>query len=134
MKKNIPLDCGLARSKPGPKPVGEKAMTAAERKRKSRKIQAVEGAVEFSMKIHGARLEFVTMYAAALNQSRGAVIASLIDDSITRHKLILQRTAQLQNEHASDEHIARTILAMSSINGVDPEPSDDLVKKVAKSL
>jgi len=134
MQKTPSFDLGLVRSKPGPKPIGEKAMTAAERKRKSRKIQAVEGSVEFSMKMHGARLEFVTMYAAALNQSRGAVIASLIDESITRHQLILQRTAQLQSEHASDEHIARTILAMSSIDGVDPEPSDDLVMKVAKSL
>lgn len=73
----------LKAKKRGRKPIGEQAMTPAERKRLSRARQAEDGYVEFVVRAKGETLKLVDLFAYENGVSRSAVVEGFLDMAIS---------------------------------------------------
>ncbi|OUC12914.1 MAG: hypothetical protein B0A82_19970 [Alkalinema sp. CACIAM 70d] len=74
----------LAAKRPGPKPIGSTAMTATERKRRSRAAKQAEGYAEFVVTAKGLTLNSIDALAFVGNQTRSEVVAWLLEDALSR--------------------------------------------------
>lgn len=91
--------------KRGPKPIGERAMTPAERKRLSRARQAEDGYVEFVVRAKGETLKFIDLFAHKNEMSRSAVVAWFLEMAISRTSGTLDRTVQMLAEGATQDDV-----------------------------
>ena len=95
----------LKPKKRGRKPVGEQAMTPAERKRLSRARQADDGYVEFFVRAKGETLKFIDLFANKNQMSRSAVVAWFLDMAISRTSGTLDQTVQMLAEGATQDDV-----------------------------
>ena len=68
----------------GRKPLGERSMTVAERKRLSRSRKSEQGSTEFMVRLAGGTLNFIDQYALASGLTRSAVVEAFLDMAIAR--------------------------------------------------
>lgn len=92
-------------SKRGRKPLGERAMTAAERKRVSRSRQASEGVAEVMVSLRGGTLNFIDQLVVATGQTRPQVITGLLDMAIARVANATAAAEQAEKNGASPEAV-----------------------------
>lgn len=101
-------DTVLTPKKRGPKPIGDKAMTAAERKRRSRARQVAEGTrAEFMVSLSGGPLEFVDQMAEHNGVSRSRVVHEFLEMAITLVRNAAFQADQMLANGASMEEIER---------------------------
>jgi hypothetical protein len=93
----------------GRKPLGEAAMSAAERKRRSREQKRIAGAKEFSLRLEGLHLQHVEELAQHQNISSSAALRSILEPSLDRYVGVMRRCALLREKGASDEVIGAFI-------------------------
>lgn len=96
-------------SKRGRKPLGERAMTAAERKRVSRSRQADKGVAEIMVRLRGGTLNFIDQLVAANGQTRPQVITDLLDMAVARVALATAAAEQAEKNGASPGAVAELV-------------------------
>lgn len=110
---STPLKAG----KRGRKPLGERAMSAAERKRLSRNRQAGQGSVEFNLRLSGGTLNFVDQLALTHGMGRSETMELLLDMAIARVATVVAEAELLMEQGGSQEDVA---IMMSSALGTTP--------------
>ena len=91
----------LKPKKRGRKPIGEQAMTPAERKRLSRARQAEDGYVEFVVRAKGETLKLIDLFAYENGVNRSAVVEGFLDMAISLVSGTLVRADQMLAEGAT---------------------------------
>jgi hypothetical protein len=93
----------------GRKPIGSRAMTAAERKRASRERQVQNGMVEFSIRLRGGPLNFLDQFAQVHGSSRAYAVEVLLEMAIARVGNAVARAELLRERGGSDEQVAHLL-------------------------
>jgi hypothetical protein len=89
--------------KRGRKPFGQKAMDAAELKRRSRERGRASGEREFLVKINSLHLEYIEKMALAENISLSAALRKVLDAAMDRFVGVVRRTERMLDNGASDQ-------------------------------
>jgi hypothetical protein len=122
-------DNAQSRKRRGPKPIGERTMTAAERKRRSRVKQANEGYAEFMVRVSGDTLNFIDLFASSNGVTRTDVVAAFLDLAIKRLGEEMGRALERMKQGDSAED------AMASVrNELTFKPDRDAVRKMMEAL
>jgi hypothetical protein len=129
MENKTSNDSLIAKPKRGRQPIGERAMTAAERKRRSRKQLAASGTAEFSLRLKGDMLEFINNMAKHTNRSRADVLEGILLPAIVRNQLAIRLAHQMADAGSSKEQIAVEMYRIMPIPGV-VEPTDEMIKTI----
>lgn len=95
----------LKPKKRGRKPIGEQAMTPAERKRLSRARQAEDGYVEFVVRAKGETLKLIDLFAYENGMSRSTVVTKFLDMAVSNVCDTLVQADQMLSEGATSEEI-----------------------------
>ncbi len=92
--------------KRGPKPIGGAPMTAAERKRRSRARQVLEGTrAEFMISLSGETLKFVSQMAESNGVSRAAVVQEFLDMAIHIVQSTVTKADRMLTDGASMDEV-----------------------------
>ena len=97
------------RLKPGPRPLGDHALTPTERKRRSREKLAADGDAEFMIRLRRSKLELVDFMAISNGVTRSEVIAGLLDMAFTKLASAINGAAELQLAGRSEEEVVAKI-------------------------
>lgn len=111
-------------AKRGRKPLGERAMTVAERKRLSRTRKVAEGAVEIMISIRGGTLNFIDQFSQANDQTRSQVIEAFLDMAIARVANAVAEAEKAMEQGASREDVAQLLS-----HALQTTPQPELVEK-----
>lgn len=95
--------------KRGRKPLGERAMSAAERKRASRARLGAAGVVEIMVAVSGGTLNFIDQFAQANQATRSQVIEAFLDMAIARVANAVAEAEQAQTQGASAEAVTELL-------------------------
>lgn len=98
-----------APKKRGRKPLGDKAMTAAEAKRRSRAKQAQQGRAEFMLSLSGGKLAFIDQLANVQGGTRSQVIDSLLDMAIAKMANAALEAQHMEANGATDQEIETSL-------------------------
>jgi hypothetical protein len=90
-------------SKRGRKPLGEAAMTAAERKRRSREQLKVAGAKDFLLRLDGLHLEYVEILADAEKISTASALRLIAEAALDRYVGVMTRCERMLENGVSDD-------------------------------
>jgi hypothetical protein len=93
-------------AKRGRKPFGEAAMSAAERKRRSRERQQATGVKEFQLQVQGMHLAYVEQLAEYNGVSASAALRMLLEPALDRYVGVMRRCERMKKDGATDEQIA----------------------------
>jgi hypothetical protein len=99
----IETDTPLPSTKRGRKPTGERAMTAAERKRRSREQIRAAGAKEFVLRLEGLHLEYVEKLAQAYQISTSAALKLITEAALDLFVGVIRRSERMRENGVSDE-------------------------------
>jgi hypothetical protein len=113
------IDLASVVKKRGRKPIGERAMTAAEAKRASRERLAANGSAEFMIRLDAGKLNLVTQLAEAGKVTRSEVMETLLDLGLNQVGLAIADAELLQEQGASEEVLRQ---AFRRRFGTTPEP------------
>lgn len=93
-------------AKRGRKPVGDVAMSAAKRKRRSRERQQATGVKEFQLQVQGMHLAYVEQLAEHNEVSASAALRMLLEPALDRYVGVMRRCEQMKESGATDEQVA----------------------------
>lgn len=93
-------------AKRGRKPFGDAAMSAAERKRRSRERQQVTGVKEFQLQLQGMHLAYVEQMAEQNGLSASAALRKVLEPALDRYVGVLRRCERMKENGATDEQVA----------------------------
>jgi hypothetical protein len=93
-------------AKRGRKPLGETAMSPAERKRRSRELLRASGAKEFSLKLQGLHLDYVERLAAQSNTTTAETLRDILESALDRYVAVLIHCERMLDHGATDEEAA----------------------------
>ncbi|MDD2663402.1 MAG: hypothetical protein PHD19_06545 [Dechloromonas sp.] len=96
--------------KRGRKPLGEKAMTAAEAKRRSRAKHASEGRAEFMLTLSGGKLAFIDQLAKVQGDTRSQVINALLDMAIAKMVNVAIEADHMFANGATDQEVETSLM------------------------
>jgi len=91
----------------GRRPLGARALTAAERVRKSRERLTQRGSIEVSMRIDRKYVEWLDAVARASGQTRSQAIQAVLEAAVERMKATQDRLAEMIEQGASDAEVFR---------------------------
>jgi len=94
---------------PGRKPLGKRAMTNAERLRRSRRLLAEQGGHAFAIRVQGAHWTEVQWFAAATGQTPTEVVRQIVQDALDRFVLVPREAQAMLKRGASLEDAAQYI-------------------------
>lgn len=97
------------RLKPGPRPLGDHALTPTERKRRSRQKLATEGDAEFMVRLRRNKLELVDFMAINNGVTRSEIITGLLDMALAKLASAINGAAELQFAGRSEEEVVAKI-------------------------
>lgn len=97
------------RLKPGPRPLGDHALTPNERKRRSREKLAADGDAEFMIRLRRSKLELVDFMAINNGVTRSEVITGLLDMAFVKLASAINGAAELQAAGHSEEEVVTKI-------------------------
>ncbi|HJV82465.1 hypothetical protein [Noviherbaspirillum sp.] len=92
--------------KRGPKPLGDRPMTVAERKRRSREQIRATGAKEFLVRVEGLHLARLEKMAESVNVTVADAFRQIMDPMLDRFAGIMARCERMSDNGASDQAIA----------------------------
>lgn len=115
--------------KRGRKPLGDKAMTAAEAKMRSRAKQAQQGRAEFMLSLSGGKLAFIDQLASVQGDTRSQVIDSLLDMAIAKMANAALEAEYMQANGATDQEIETSLM-----KSLATAPLPQLVEKYKEML
>jgi hypothetical protein len=93
-------------AKRGRKPLGDAAMSAAERKRRSRERQQATGVKEFQLQVQGMHLAYVEQLAEHNEVSASAALRMLLEPALDRYVGVMRRCERMKENGATDEQVA----------------------------
>ncbi len=99
-------DFGPPPAKRGRKPLGQRAMTSAEAKRRSRSQKEVEGFTAFSVQLRGSTRDFIRKLAAASGSTQAKAVELLLDYAIAKVGLAVASANVALDKGDSPEAIA----------------------------
>ena len=94
------------RSKAGRKPLGDAAMSAAERKRRSRERQEATGTKSFQLQVQGMHLQYVEALAATQDISASAALRHILESALDRYVGVVRRCEAMQANGATEADAA----------------------------
>jgi hypothetical protein len=89
--------------KRGPKPVGETAMSTAERQRRRREQLRATGGKGFLLELEGLRLQYVEELAQSQGLSTAAALRLLVDQALLHSMSVMHLAARMAEDGATDE-------------------------------
>jgi len=92
-------------AKRGRKPLGDAAMSAAERKRRSRERQQATGVKEFQLQVQGMHLAYVEQMAEHINVSASTALRMLLEPALDRYVGVMRRCERMKENGATDAQI-----------------------------
>jgi hypothetical protein len=92
--------------KRGPKPVGDVAMTNAERQRRRREQLKSAGKKGFLLELEGLHLQYVETLANSQKMSTAATLRLIVERALDRYVGVMRRVEVMTNNGASDEACA----------------------------
>lgn len=95
----------ITKTKRGRKPVGESAMTPAERQRRRRELLRTEGDKHYLLRLNELHQEHVEMIAKAEGMSGTKVLQTYVEVCLDRYIGIVQRCERLKEMGASDADV-----------------------------
>jgi len=95
--------------KRGPKPVGDTAMTNAERQRRRREQLRSAGRKGFLLELEGLHLQYVETLANSQEMSTAATLRLIVERALDRYVGVMARVERMANNGASDEACAQFI-------------------------
>lgn len=95
------------KSTAGRKPLGEAAMSATERKRRSRQLQEAAGCKTFQLQVQGAHLQFVEALASTQGISASAALRHILEPALDRYVGVVRRCEAMQANGATEADIAK---------------------------
>lgn len=93
----------------GRKPLRQTAMSAVERKRRSRDIARDRGEREFLVKVNGLHLEYLDAMAKAQQISTAAALREILDASLDRFVGVMRRSEDMISQGAGEAEVAQFI-------------------------
>jgi hypothetical protein len=93
--------------KRGRKLLGDAAMSAAERKRRSRERQQATGVKEFQLQVQGMHLQYVEQMAARIETSTSAALRLVLEAALDRYVGVVRRCERMIANGATDEQVAQ---------------------------
>jgi hypothetical protein len=93
-------------AKRGRKLLGDAAMSAAERKRRSRERQQATGVKEFQLQVQGMHLQYVEALAARQEASTSAALRLILEAALDRYVGVVRRCDRMLDNGATDEQVA----------------------------
>lgn len=102
--------------KRGPKPVGDTAMTNAERQRRRREHLRTVGSKGFLLELEGLHLDSVETLANSQDMSTAATLRLIVERALDRYVGVMRRVERMSVNGASDEACAQFIQ-----DNLDPE-------------
>ncbi|MDQ9171923.1 hypothetical protein Q8A64_16030 [Oxalobacteraceae bacterium R-40] len=112
------------KTKRGRKPLGERALTQSELKRRSREKLAQQGGAEFMVRLDKGLLNLVDQIAAENEVTRSQVVENLLHIAMNRFVLGLAEAEQLHAAGASQGEVAAKL--RSHFN---PAPAPEFLEK-----
>jgi hypothetical protein len=94
-------------AKRGRKLIGDAAMSAAERKRRSRERQQATGVKEFQLQVQGMHLSYVEQMAARIETSTNAALRLILEAALDRYVGVVRRCERMIANGATDEQVAQ---------------------------
>ena len=95
----------ITKTKRGRKPLGESAMTPAERQRRRRELLRTEGDKHYLLRLNALHQDCVEMLAKAEGISGTKVLQTYIEVCLDRYVGVMQRCERLKEMGASDAYI-----------------------------
>jgi predicted DNA-binding protein len=114
--------------------VGIQAMTPAERKRRSRQQLAEQGSTEFSVRLHGGMLTFLTEWAESAGKTRAEILQDIVEEAVTRMRMVIHRADAMAAAGATADEIATAIYEGLSVAGLDDAPTEATKQKMREAL
>lgn len=107
----------------GRKPLGDRAMTVAERKRASRIKQSQAGSTELMLRLSGGTLEFVDAIAHSYGTTRADTVELLLDLAISKMAKTMVEWDRMTRAGASEQEatavMARELSTTPTADTVD---------------
>lgn len=97
----------ITSAKRGRKPVGETAMSPAERKRRSRELSRASGVKEFSLKLQGMHLEHVEQLATQIGVTTSEALRGLLESALDRYVGVVRRCSRMLDNGATEDDVAK---------------------------
>lgn len=109
--KSIKSDSAIVTHTPGAKrgrkPLGSKAMSAAERKRRSRELGRACGTKEFLLRVEGLHLEHVEALANSQQISTASALKLILDAALDRYVGVMRRAERMLNDGETENMVNR---------------------------
>jgi hypothetical protein len=94
-------------AKLGRKPHGDAAMSAAERKRRSRERQQATGTKQFQLQVQGMHLQYVEALAARQEISTSAALRRILEPALHHYVFVMRHGEQMLANGATAEEVDR---------------------------
>ena len=126
MSKKAPSS--VSPTKRGPKPKGERTLTAAEYKRLSRSRMLTKGSVEVMFRLDAGTANFLDQFAVSQNMTRSQVAEVFLDFAIARIGGAVAQAERLLDQGGSE--VALADLIRDSLNTTPPPDAVAKYKEV----
>lgn len=103
----------------GRKPLGQKAMTDAERKRRSRELGRSGGEREFLVKVKGLHLDYVEALAKIQQISAANALKHIAEAALDRYVGVMRRS-ELMLENGVDEYLVNQFISKHLFPALPP--------------
>lgn len=115
-------------TKRGRKPLGDAAMTPAERQRRRRELLRTEGDKHYVLRLNGLHQEWIEIFAKSNGISGTKALQGLVEASLDRYVGVMHRCERLRDMGATDADIeafmqAHFLPALPSIEELEIPPS-----------
>lgn len=97
--------------KRGRKPVGDVAMTPAERQKRRRELLRTEGDKHYMLRLNGLHQAWIENLAKVEGVSGTKALQTVLEASLNRYVGVMHRCERLQEMGASDEAVAAFVQA-----------------------
>ena len=94
------------KAKRGRRPLGDTAMSPAERKRRSRELSRASGVKEFSLQLQGLHLEYVERAAIQTGVNTGEALRAILESALDRYVGVMRRCALMLDNGATEDEVA----------------------------
>lgn len=95
------------KAKRGRRPLGDTAMSPAERKRRSRELLRASGVKEFSLQLQGLHLEYVERVAIQSGVNTGDALRAILESALDRYVGVMRRCALMLDNGATEDEVTR---------------------------
>lgn len=114
--------------KRGPKPIGNAAMTPAERQRRRRENLRTAGSKGFLVELEGLHLQHVEALAQSQGLSTAAALRRIVEPALDRYVGLMRRCDRMLTNGASSEELAE-FMQTHWMPELPPMPAESAAEK-----